>query len=137
MSVDTFYKFCLLIHLICVDCHQEETFHFWGGYLFHREGDLILADVDLVNFSHQICSGCKNFIFIDFNKKIYPPTIIRRMHNGLCTMNVQIKIMLPKNHEISSSVSGEIILEKMKNLIFFVLTLILMDFYLLVFAFGI
>ena len=34
------------------------------------------------------------------------------MYNGLCTMNVQIKNMLPKNNEISSSEFGEIILKK-------------------------
>ena len=76
MSADTFDKFCLLTPLICVDCHPEETFHISGRDLFNREGGPILADVDIVYFSHQICSGCKSFIFIDF-KKIYPPAIIR------------------------------------------------------------
>ena len=49
MSVDTFNEFRLLIHLICVNCHQEENFHFLvkGGDLFNREGDLILSYVDL------------------------------------------------------------------------------------------
>ena len=40
MSVDTFNKFRLLIRMICVDCHQEETFQFWGGNLFNREGEI-------------------------------------------------------------------------------------------------
>ena len=99
MSVDIFNKFRLLIHMICIGCHQEKTFCFLGGDLFNREVDLILTDVDLINFSHHICSGCKNFIFIDF-KKIYSPAIIRRIYNGLVTIekDVQIKNMLPKNH---------------------------------------
>ena len=49
--------------------------------------------------------------------------------------NVQIKSMLPKNHEISS-VSGEIILEKDEVLIFYVLKETVMDFCQLVFVSG-
>ena len=58
-------------------------FSFFLGEIFNREGDLTLSAVDLKNFSHQTCNGCKNFIFIGF-KKIYPPTIIRRIYGGLC-----------------------------------------------------
>ena len=60
-------------------------FSFFGGDLFNREGDLILFDVDLINFSHQTCSGCKNFIFIDF-KKVYPAGVIRRIYDGFCAI---------------------------------------------------
>ena len=83
MSVNTFENFRLLIQLFCVDCRHKQTFHFWGGEIFNREGDLILSHVDLINFSLQTCNGCKNFIFIDFLIKIYPPTIIRRIYDGL------------------------------------------------------
>ena len=36
MSLDTFNKFRLLIHLICVDCHQQEKFHFFFFFFFGR-----------------------------------------------------------------------------------------------------
>ena len=88
MSVDTFNKFRLLFHLICADFHQQENFHllfFFLGDLFGRDGDLILSDVDLRNFSRKTRSGCKNFIFIDF-KTIYPPAIIRTIYDGLCSI---------------------------------------------------
>ena len=91
------------------------NFSFLEGDLFNREGDLILKDVDLINFSHQICSGCKNFIFIDF-KKNYPPDVIKIIYNGLTQLkkNVWFKNMLPKNYEISSA-SGEVVLKKDEN----------------------
>ena len=67
-----FYKkineFRLIFHLICVDCQQEENFHFSLGDLFNIEGNLILSEADQINFSHRTCQGCKNFIFIDFKK---------------------------------------------------------------------
>ena len=90
MSVDTFNKFRLSIHLIRVDYQQEENYlffflFFFLGDLFNREGDLILSDVDLINVSHQTCSGWKNFFFIDF-KKIYPLAIIRTIYDGLCAI---------------------------------------------------
>ena len=47
MSVKTFENFRLLIRLFCVDCRHEQTFHFWGGEIFNREGDLILSHVNL------------------------------------------------------------------------------------------
>ena len=63
----------------------------FGGDLFNREDGLILKDVNLINFSHQICSGCKNFIFIDF-KKNYPPDIIIIIYNGLYTIEKECKV---------------------------------------------
>ena len=94
---------------------KKKIFIFLEGDVFNMEGNLILMDVDLINFSDQICSGCKNVIFIDF-RKIYPPAIIRRIYNGCAQskQNVQVKNMLPKNHEIAF-VSGEIILKKDEN----------------------
>ena len=85
LDFETFHNFHLLIHLICVDCHQEETFHFLLGDLFNREGNLIFLNVNIINFSHQICSCRKNLVFIDF-KKFYPPAVIRSIYNGLCTI---------------------------------------------------
>ena len=68
------------------DLHWLSTwanFTFFLEEIFNREGSIILSDIDLLNFSHQSCNGCKNFIFIGF-KKIYPPNIIRRIYDGLC-----------------------------------------------------
>ena len=53
-------------------------FSFSLGEIFNSEGDIVLSDLDLVNFSHQTCNGCKKFIFIDF-KKNYPPNITQRI----------------------------------------------------------
>ena len=124
MSVDTFNKFRLLIHLICVYCHQEENFHFWGTETYWIEKVVSSSPMQkcLINFSHQTCSGWKNFIFVDFKKKKILRLLYKQFMLGCAQSkkNVQIKSMLPKNHEISS-VSGEIILEKDEVFIFYVL----------------
>ena len=71
MPVNTFENFRLLIHLICIDCYHEQNVRFFLGEIINREGDIILSDVDLTNFSHQTCNGCKNFTFIDLKKFIH------------------------------------------------------------------
>ena len=109
MSVNTFENFHLLIHLVCVDCHHEQTLfiYFFCGEIFNREGDIVLSDVGLINFSHQTCNGCKNFMFIDFIKFIRLLSYEKFMMDCVLSKEkIKIKNMLPKNHEISSP-SGE------------------------------
>ena len=106
-----------MIDLICVDCYHEQNFHFLRGEIFNMEVDiiLILSDVEPINFSHQTCTVCKNFIFIEF-KKTYPPDIIQRIYDGLHLIKRENKLnyKLSKIHEISST-SGEITLRKDEN----------------------
>ena len=113
-----FYKkineFRLIFHLICVDCQQEENFHFSLGDLFNIEGNLILSEADQINFSHRTCQGCKNFILIDF-KKVFSCEQIRKIYNDILSVEkknkMKIKNLLPKDSEIFKT-SGEIILRK-------------------------
>ena len=55
MSIKKFNAFRLIFYLISVDCQQEENFHFSLEDLFYIEGDLILSEVDQINFSHRTC----------------------------------------------------------------------------------
>ena len=83
LSVEKFNNFGLLFRLICTDCEHEEDFHLLLGDLFNIESDLNLSDVDLINLSHRTCSGCKNFISLDF-KKLFSIEQIRNLYDEIC-----------------------------------------------------
>ena len=97
-----------MICLSCIDSQHEQTFPFFLGEIFNREGDIILSDIDLINFSHQSCNGCKNFIF-----HIIHPISDEEFTMGCVLLKEKVKTnnMLPKNHEIAST-SAEITLRK-------------------------
>lgn len=82
--------------LICVDCQEEENFHFLLGDFFNIEGDLILSEVDQIIFYYRTCQGFKNVIFLDF-KKLFSSEQIRSIYNGILSVKVKIKNFLPKD----------------------------------------
>ena len=88
MSINKFNEFKLIVHLICIDCKNQENFHFCVGDLFNIEGDLILSEVDQINFSHMSCSSCGSFIYIDFSK-IFKPEQLRRTYDRILSIEGQ------------------------------------------------
>ena len=83
MSEEKFNNFRLLFCLICTDCEHEEDLHLLLGDLLNIEGNLILSDVAFINLSHRTCSGCKNFIYLDF-RKLVSVEQIRKPYDEIC-----------------------------------------------------
>ena len=83
MSEEKFNNFRLLFCLICTDCEHEEDLHLLLGDLLNIEGNLILSDVAFINLSYRTCSGCKNFIYLDF-RKLVSVEQIRKLYDEIC-----------------------------------------------------
>ena len=71
--------------MICADCSHEEKFHFLLSDSFNMEGDIILSVVDEINFSHRKVKVVVFLVFFDF-KKLFPPALIRRIYDGMCSI---------------------------------------------------
>lgn len=89
-------EFRLIFHLICVDCQQEENFHF-----LHYQ----------INFSHRTCQGCKNFSILKSYSSVNKSEEFKMGSVLSKKSKVEIKSLVPKDSEIFQT-SGEITLRK-------------------------
>ena len=81
-TIELFKNFQRKIQIECLDCDRRELISLKVGDFFNLEGYYIAKDIEEVFLCHQLCPGCKNFIFVDVIKS-FNPDFIRKIYDGI------------------------------------------------------
>ena len=80
--IELFKNFKLKIQIECLECDMKKLISLKVGDFFNLEDNYIATDIKEGFFCHRLCSGCKNFIFVDI-KKLFEPDFIRKIYDGI------------------------------------------------------
>ena len=81
-SLLDFKNFQLQDQLKYLDCGTSELVSYRLPDNFDLGGGNIVSEVEELFFNQQLCSGCKNYIFVDL-KKLFKPEVIRETYDEL------------------------------------------------------